>query len=93
MIQPNIEIPELISLTELRYKTKKLQKILSKKDGYIILTSRGKKIAVIYPAHAKTPPVKLVKPPTYNMGKMKTSLRRKDIYKDYIDRKYHEKSY
>lgn len=87
MIQPNTYIPELISLTELRYKTKKLQKILSEEGNYVILTARGKKIAIMYPVETTSKPKELKKPPTYNMGEMKRA-ERDDIYGDYLDAKF-----
>lgn len=81
------QLPELISLTQLRFQTKKLQDWLSK-HKIIILTARSKKIGLITTLNEHLEKKNLPCPPAYNMGKFKTSLRRVDFYKDYYKKKY-----
>lgn len=76
-------VPDMMSLTELRYGTVDLQKRLNENKA-IILLKRNRKIAIMLPI--ETPPKpsnKLVSIfPTYKMGKIVGSLRRKDVYNE-----------
>lgn len=88
-IQEQIEqLPQLISLTELRYETKKLKRWLSEAKP-VVLTERGKKLGLITPVDKKPFKKFLPMPPAYNLGKI-LFKKRADIYKSYLGHKMNE---
>lgn len=82
-IKELIQIPDTMSLTELRYGTVDLQKRLNENKA-IILLKRNRKIAIMLPLEESPKPSgKLISVfPTYKMGKIIGSLRRKDLYNE-----------
>ncbi|MGB9706902.1 MAG: hypothetical protein ACPLXP_02410 [Microgenomates group bacterium] len=82
-IEELIQIPDMMSLTELRYGTVNLQKKLNENKA-IILLKRNKKIAIMLPIKTSPKTPSKISPvfPTYKMGKILGSLRRKDIYNE-----------
>lgn len=78
-------IPDMMSLTELRYGTAGLEKRLTENKA-IILLKRNRKVAIMLPIkESPGPSGKLVSGfPAYKMGKIIGSLRRRDIYDDQI---------
>lgn len=82
-------IPDIISVTDLRYKTSLLLQKLLDEEKPLLLVKRNKKIAVIYPLSSNSGekrPQFALKIKAFPMG-AKTKVSRKVLYDEYLAKK------
>jgi len=78
-------LPEIMTLTELRYKATTAVKILERGQSIVVM-KRGKKIALMYPYQKlanQTMDAK-INLPTFKLGIKENDIKRENIYKNAI---------
>lgn len=82
-------IPEVISLTDLRYRTNLLLRKVVEEGRPLILVKKSRRIAVIYPLAdnlGRRQPEDSLKIKAHPLG-VSSTIKRSQIYNDYLEKK------